>query len=171
MAYNSLLAGLVGATAVVACGSTIVVTDGEGADGEGAGTAFGKDDDGGEVGKEDDGGKPVGASGSGAGSGSGSSGSSGSGGLAEPSKECWECLESVDDKELCAPQAEACYDDLACATLLACYEECGYWGPCMAECNEIVIGGVEAVTELMQCVACDVCTDPCAGSSLSPFCS
>ena len=54
-------------------------------------------------------------------------------------------MESVDDKELCAPQAEACYDDLACATLLACYEECGYWGPCMAECNEIVIGGVECV--------------------------
>jgi hypothetical protein len=97
------------------------------------------------------------------------SGVGGGSNLPPPTQPCWECIEKSSD--LCAQYVEQCRSDLACQVLFNCYEQCGWSGSCVQQCNSIVPGAVPMMTTVMQCVGCMHCPDACAGTSLMLFCN
>jgi hypothetical protein len=150
----------------VGCGSTITVFEDDGG-------GVGDPDDTPKIPGKDDDPKTSGSGSSGAGSGSGSSGSGSSGsggGLSPPTEACWECAELKEESGQCEFELDQCFDNLACNTLFSCYDECEYGGDCVLECNEIVPSGVDAMSALLSCIACDNCQMECAGSAFTQFC-
>ena len=86
-------------------------------------------------------------------------------------KECVECWYDLAEDGGCEDEAEACEDDLACQQLTWCPFLCDE-PDCLDECNEVIPTGVEPLTALVQCMACDdaPCADACAGSVHLGYC-
>lgn len=105
--------------------------------------------------------------------GSGTTTTSGGGKLdPELEKSCIDCWydESASTGQ-CAEQAAICEADLACQQLQWCPLLCEGEN-CFEECNEIIPSGVEPLSALVQCMACDggPCAQACAGSLMLQYC-
>lgn len=102
----------------------------------------------------------------------GSTASGGPAGLPPPSASCQDCAQELaEDNGLCEALLDACEGDTACGLLLDCYDDCAFTGACVDKCNGIVPSGVSKMTDMMQCIACGVCKQLCAGSSVGEFCN
>jgi hypothetical protein len=154
--------------ALLGCGSNVTVQSGSGSGGAGSGAQA-------SVTAVTTGSGPGSGVTSGQGPGTGpttvvtSSGAGGSPDLPPPSEECWGCVEMVVGGP-CEPFLAQCENDLACNVLVNCYEQCGWTGSCVKQCNSIVPSGVAPVSAILDCAACDHCFDVCAGSSMMLFC-
>ncbi len=65
---------------------------------------------------------------------------------------------------------EACMGSFACTTLLECHSKCEWTDACNHDCDEIIPSGVAMLKDLIGCIACEQCTLPCAGSTLTIYC-
>ena len=61
-------------------------------------------------------------------------------------------------------------DHFACNQLLKCHTDCEWTADCNDACDDIIPSAVPLFTEMIYCVACDVCAYACAGSSLMAYC-
>ncbi len=96
------------------------------------------------------------------------SGSTGSGGT-PPSKVCSDCAQLAIEGP-CQAAFEACDNSFACTTLLDCHSKCEWTDACNQDCDEIIPSGVAMLKDLIGCIACEQCTLPCAGSTLTIYC-
>lgn len=70
----------------------------------------------------------------------------------------------------CAMVADQCVNSAECAALLQCLDGCGYTYPCINKCSEQHPNGFEDFYYLIDCVVCQECYPPCAGTTLASFC-
>jgi len=126
-------------------------------------------------GAEDDDGKGTskgGASGSGGAAGTAGDGT-GAGEIdPEAEKTCIQCwYDEAQVNGTCATEAEACEESLACTQLQWCPFICEQPN-CVEECNEVIPMGVEPLTALVQCMACDggPCASECQASVMLAYC-
>jgi len=86
-------------------------------------------------------------------------------------RECLECW--AEQSAECQPLLDACKADLACGQLIDCPFACGGTLECVQECNEIIPSGVEALTEVMECLVCNndaPCVADCQNDVMLSYC-
>jgi len=126
----------------------------------------------------DDGDGKGGAGAKGTDKGTGATGNDGTGGFGasgvDPAdeKSCIQCwYDESDATGACSAEAKACELSLACTQLQWCPLICEKPG-CWQECNEIIPTGVEPLSDLVQCMACDggPCANECEDSVMLAYC-
>jgi hypothetical protein len=81
----------------------------------------------------------------------------------QPLSGCLSCAES--DSMLCADQSNACDVDMQCKNFKNCIGGCNISDqPCISDCRAMYPNGASLFTALLQCSACMVCANSCAGS-------
>ncbi len=61
-------------------------------------------------------------------------------------------------------------DNFACDQLLKCHTDCEWTTDCNEACDDIIPSGLPLFTDMIHCIACEVCSYACGGSSLMAYC-
>jgi hypothetical protein len=97
------------------------------------------------------------------------SGSGGAGGGPGLTPECESCTNDVAETQ-CDSQIDQCTANPNCVALIDCHVGCDWEPGCTDACNQMIPGGQFLFTQVVQCVVCGQCFEPCETSSIIQYC-